>query len=131
MPHHNVISRRDLLRVGTLGLAGLTTPDLLRLQGSSDSSPARHRTADACIFIFLWGPPSRSEPFDPNPDAPEGIRGEFGTLRTRLPGVLFGEHIPALAARNDTFSIIRTCTQTSTHHQSAAYEALTGYPPSR
>ena len=25
----------------------------------------------------------------------------------------------------------RSCAQSSTHHQSAAYEALTGYPPSR
>jgi hypothetical protein len=88
-------------------------------------------SADACIFVFLWGAPSQFETFDPKPDAPDEIRGEFGTRPTRLPGVLFGEHIPMLAARNDRFSIIRTCAQTSTHHQSAAYEALTGYPPSR
>ncbi len=50
---------------------------------------------------------------------------------TRLPGVPFGEHVPLLAARNDRFSLLRTCAQSSTHHQSAAYEALTGYPPSR
>src|SRR5215813_2642193 len=92
-----LFSRRDLLRVGTLGLAGLTTPDLLRLQATSSSGAAPRPTADACIFIFLWGSPSQFETFDPKPDAPEGIRGEFGTLRTRLSGVLFGEHIPALA----------------------------------
>jgi len=69
--------------------------------------------------------------FDPKPDAPDGIRGEFGVRRTRLPGVLFGDHLPLLAERNDRFSLIRTCAQSSTHHQSAAYEALTGYPPTR
>src|SRR5205823_8168314 len=71
------------------------------------------------------------ETFDPKPDAPEGIRGAFGVRRTRLPGVLFGEHLPLLAGRNDRFSVLRTCAQSSTHHQSAAYEALTGYPPGR
>jgi hypothetical protein len=87
--------------------------------------------ADACILVFLWGAPSQFETFDPKPTAPDGIRGEFGVRRTRLPGILFGEHIPGLAERNDRFSIVRTCAQSSTHHQSAAYEALTGYPPSR
>src|SRR5262249_53876499 len=87
--------------------------------------------ADACILLFLWGAPSQFETFDPKPDAPDGVRGEFGVRPTRLPGLLFGEHIPLLAARNDRFSVIRTCAQSSTHHQSAAYEALTGFPPSR
>jgi hypothetical protein len=112
-----------------LGTVGLTLPQLLRLQ-QAHGSEERPR-ADACIFVFLWGSISQFESFDPKPDAPEGIRGEFGVRRTRLPGVLFGEHIPHLAQRNDRFSILRTCAQTSTHHQSAAYEALTGYPPSR
>src|SRR5205807_4533897 len=83
------------------------------------------------ILVFCWGAPSQFETFDPKPDAPEGVRGEFGVRRTRQPSVLFGEHIPLLAERNERFSIVRTCAQTSTHHQSAAYEALTGYPPSR
>jgi hypothetical protein len=122
-------SRRDLLCAGTLGITGLTLPGLLRLQATQ---PARVQpTADACILVFLWGAPSQFETFDPKPDAPEGIRGLFGVQKTRLPAVLFGEHIPHLAQRNDRFSVIRTCAQTSTHHQSAAYEALTGYPPSR
>jgi len=122
-----MLSRRCLLRAGALGT--LTLPHLLRLQ-EARAAQSRH-TADACIFLFLWGAPSQYETFDPKPDAADGIRGEFGTRRTRLPGVIFGEHIPMLAARNNRYSIIRTCAQSSTHHQSAAYEALTGYPPSR
>ena len=122
-------SRRDLLRAGTLGAAGLALPHLLRLQEAGARGVTAH--ADACILVFLWGAPSQFETFDPKPEAADGVRGEFGVCRTRLPGVLFGEHIPLLARRNDRFSILRTCAQTSTHHQSAAYEALTGYPPSR
>src|SRR5947208_15669316 len=121
------LTRRDLLRAGALGAAGLALPQLLRLQAAATRQPA----ADACILLFLWGAPSQFETFDPKPEAPDGVRGEFGVRRTRLPGVLFGEHVPLLADRNDRFSLIRTCAQSSTHHQSAAYEALTGFPPSR
>jgi uncharacterized protein (DUF1501 family) len=122
-------TRRALLRAGALGAAGLTLPQLLRLR-EAQAGDAR-TLADACILVFLWGAPSQFETFDPKPDAPDGVRGEFGVRPTRLPGVLFGEHVPLLAARNDRFSLLRTCAQSSTHHQSAAYEALTGYPPSR
>jgi hypothetical protein len=131
-----LLSRRALLRAGALGGAGLSLASLLRaghpagMPGRAHAAPAG-ATADACILVFLWGAPSQFETFDPKPDAPDGIRGEYGVIRTRLPGVLFGEHVPLLAQRNDRFSLIRTCAQTSTHHQSAAYEALTGFPPSR
>jgi uncharacterized protein (DUF1501 family) len=121
-------SRRDLLVAGALGAAGL---DLGRLLGREQARAAPRPVADACIFLFLWGAPSQYETFDPKPDAPDGIRGEFGITRTRLPGVLFGEYVPQLARRNHQFSIVRTCAQSCTHHQSAAYEALTGYPPGR
>lgn len=125
--HHP--SRRELLQAGAVSACGLMQPGLLPSQGApaADGQP----TADACIFVFLWGAPSQFETFDPKPDAPAGIRGEFGSRQTQLTGVSFGEHLPMLARRNDRFSLIRTCAQTSTHHQSAAYEALTGYPPSR
>jgi len=124
-----LLSRRDFLRAGALGAAGLSLPQLLQLQEAHAASG--RPSADTCILLFLWGAPSQFETFDPKPDAPDGIRGEFGVQRTRLPGVLYGEHIPLLARRNDRLSVIRTCAQSSTHHQSAAYEALTGYPPSR
>jgi hypothetical protein len=123
-------SRRDLLRAGALGGIGLALPELLRLQ-HAQAATGQSATADACILVFLWGAPSQYETFDPKPEAPAGIRGEFGTTQTHIPGVLLGEHIPLIAQRTRQFTLVRTCTQTSTHHQSAAYEALTGYPPSR
>src|SRR5258708_37800133 len=97
LPRHP--SRRDLLRVGALGAAGLTLSDLLRAR-AADKRPL----ADSCILVFCWGAPSQYETFDPKPDAPDGIRGEFGVIRTRLPGVNFAEHIPMLAERNDSFT---------------------------
>src|SRR6266481_2325746 len=107
------MSRRHLLRIGALGAAGLTLPDLLRAREAQPS--AGKQLADSCILVFCWGAPSQYETFDPKPEAPDGIRGEFGVIRTRLPGIQFGEHIPMLAERNDRYSIIRTCAQSSTH----------------
>jgi uncharacterized protein (DUF1501 family) len=126
-PSHD-LSRRELLRAGALGGLGLTLPDLLRFQAHAAGPRPK---ADACLLVFLWGAPSQYETFDPKPDAPAGIRGEFGVCRSATPGVLLGEHIPLLAQRTRSYTLVRTCAQSSTHHQSAAYEALTGYPPAR
>src|SRR6516164_2377763 len=115
-----MVPRAASCRAGALSGLGLTVPDLLRLQNAAaGSAPAA--TADACILVFLWGAPSQYETYDPKPDAPDGIRGEFGVVQTQTPGTLFSEHIPRLAQRTRLFTIVRTCTQTSTHHQSAAY----------
>jgi hypothetical protein len=124
------LSRRDLLKAGALGGLGLSLPELFRLQETQASASLRAK-ADACILLFLWGAPSQFETFDPKPDAPSGIRGEFGVIRTSVPGTMVSEHIPLLAQRADRYAIVRTCTQSSTHHQSAGYEALTGFPPTR
>ncbi|HEV2948028.1 MAG TPA: DUF1501 domain-containing protein, partial [Gemmataceae bacterium] len=123
------LSRRDLLRTGALGWLGLSLPELLRLQEARGGA-SKHR-ADSCILIFLWGAPSQFETFDPKPDAPAEVRGEFGVIRTNVPGTVDSEHIPLLAQRADRYALVRTCTQSSTHHQSAGYEALTGFPPTR
>jgi hypothetical protein len=80
------LSRRHLLRVGAFGVAGLSLSRLLRLQEAHAAE--MHPAADACILVFLWGAPSQFETFDPKPEAPDGIRGEFGVRRTRLPDVV-------------------------------------------
>src|ERR1700741_1981783 len=115
MPHrfgcvrtdHPQIGRRELLHVCGLSLFGLGAADL----GRADAAPrttARSGKAKAVIFIFQSGGPSQHETFDPKPDAPESIRGEYGTTQTRLPGVRFCEYLPRLAQRADRFSLIRT-----------------------
>ena len=124
------LTRRDLLQAGALGSLGLSLPQILRLQQLHATSSTNPK-ADACILIFCWGSPSQFETFDPKPDAPAGIRGEFGVIRTNVPGTIVSEHIPLLAQRADKYTIVRTCMQSSTHHQSAGYEALTGQPPLR
>src|SRR5947208_3134219 len=100
------LSRRDLLRAGALGGLGLTLPGLLRLQARAATSP--RPSADACILLFMWGAPSQYETFDPKPEAPAAIRGEFGVIRSSVPGTVVGEHIPLLAQRAHRYSIVRT-----------------------
>src|SRR4051812_16970252 len=75
---HASIGRRELLQVGALSLLGAGLGDLLRMEAQAANPKARKR-AKAVIFIFQSGGPSQHETFDPKPDAPEGIRGEYGT----------------------------------------------------
>ena len=72
--------------------------------------PRRSPTADAVIFIQMTGGPSQLDTFDPKPDAPAHIRGPFGTIPTRTPGVRVSELFPKLAAVSDRWSLIRSMT---------------------
>jgi hypothetical protein len=104
-------SRRDFLRVGGLAALGLTLPAALRMRSaavqSADGTPLANRNPPSCILIWLEGGPSHIDTFDPKPDAPAEVRGEFGTLPTALPGVRFSDQLPELAKVADKFSVIR------------------------
>jgi hypothetical protein len=85
--------RRDFLRVGALGLCGLTLADRLRLVAAvekSGGSPVREKSV---ILLFLAGGPSQYETFDPKPDGPEGSTSVAGHLQTALPGVRFASYL--------------------------------------
>lgn len=115
------ITRREWLRVGGLAMGGLTLPQLLRARAASDRKPAT-----SCIQLFMWGGPSQHETFDLKPEAPEGIRGEFRPIATRVPGMRICEHLPRLAAVADRFAILRSVTHTGVNHGTSAYHMLTG-----
>jgi hypothetical protein len=127
---HPQIGRRDLLTVGAMGLFGAGLADLLRLEAQS-AAPVQRPAAKSVVFIFQSGGPSQHETFDPKPEAPEGIRGEYGVTQTKLPGVEFCEHLPRLAQRADRFSIVRTMhhvadRQFRNEHSSCHYLLHTG-----
>src|SRR5919197_1247675 len=129
---HPHIGRRELLQAGGLGLFGAGLADLMRLEAEARPAVARNRArARAVVFIFQSGGPSQFETWDPKPDAPSEIRGEYGTIATRLPGVRFCEYLPRLAARADRFAIVRTMHHTAgrefrNEHSSCAYLLHTG-----
>lgn len=116
------VSRREFLRVGSLGLLGLALPDLLRMQAAAATGSDVN-----CIFLWLVGGPSHHETFDPKPDAPAEIRGEFGTVRTKT-GERFGELLLKVAQVSDKFSVIRSVTHTDGNHDTAQYYLQSGYP---
>jgi hypothetical protein len=106
--------RRDFLRVGTLGLSGLTLTDLLSLRAASPGEkPILDRSV---IFLFLHGGPSQVETFDPKMSAPAGIRSATGEVATRLPGVTFGRSFPKLAALADRLAVVRSYVPGDANH---------------
>src|SRR5262245_39648154 len=102
-------TRREVLRAGGLGFAGLLWSDLLRARASAVTPPARtFGKAKACILVFNYGGPSHLDLWDLKPDAPREVRGEFGPISTRVPGIAITEHLPRLAAVADRYAILRS-----------------------
>ncbi|HUQ72546.1 MAG TPA: DUF1501 domain-containing protein [Planctomycetaceae bacterium] len=129
---HPRVGRRALLQAGGLSLVGIGLSDLLRLEAQArDETNATRRSAKSVVFIFQSGGPSQHETFDPKPEAPDTIRGEYLPTQTKLPGVWFCEHLPKLAARADRFSVVRTMHHIAgpefrNEHSSCSYLLHTG-----
>ncbi len=88
---------RDLLRAGLLGVFGLGLDDLFRLRAlrrGSRQAGAADGKAKSCILIWLAGGPSHLDTFDPKPDAPADVRGEFKPIDTAVPGLQISEVFP-------------------------------------
>src|SRR5436305_10805259 len=105
------ITRRDLLRIGGLGAAGLMLPDLLRAQGLSKVVPPagglKFGTAKRVILLFMSGGPPQQDTFDLKPDAPNAeARGEFKPIKTNVPGIEIADQFPMLARQADKYAII-------------------------
>ena len=98
------LSRRNFLRIGSLGLGGLAVPDLLRAETASGLRSG-HK---AVIMVYLPGGPPHQDTFDLKPDAPAEIRGEFQSIPTSVPGTRICEHLPLLAKSAHRYSIIRS-----------------------
>lgn len=124
------ISRRNCLKLGLGALLGGGFVDALRLRGQAASSGGGLRaTATNCILIWMDGGPTHFETFDPKPQAPAEIRGEFAPISTALPGVHFSEHMTRLAARLDKFALIRSIRHNQGNHGAGNHYMMTGAPP--
>jgi hypothetical protein len=109
-----VLSRRNMLKAGLAGLAGLTVPDLLRHRATARSGKTNNKSV---ILLWMTGGPSQIDTWDPKPDRPLENRGPFGVTRTRLPGVLICEHLPKQAAMLDRFTLIRSVDARHSNHE--------------
>lgn len=108
-------SRREFLRVGTLGFGGLSLANLLR--NSADAGlPSKVARPKSIVLLFLQGGPSHIEFFDPKMDAPSDIRSITGEVQTSIPGVTFGGTFPQLAKLADRFSVVRSYGSNNSGH---------------
>jgi hypothetical protein len=126
-----VLDRRELLRVGGLSLTGLSLPFLLE-QTARAAKPARASSsfgkAKRCILLYLSGGPAQLDTWDPKPDAPEQIRGEFRTIATSVPGVRFSELLPRCARWMHHIGMVHTMNHTHNDHGRGSYWMFTGSP---
>jgi hypothetical protein len=124
------MTRRDSLQLGLSALGGGGLANLLRLRAQAATAAGPSRSENKrCILIWLDGGPSHFETFDPKPEAPVEIRGELGAVKTKIPGVLFGEYLPRLAANADKLAIVRSVRHDQGNHGAGNHYMMTGAPP--
>lgn len=122
-----VVNRRDLLRIGGLGLAGVTLPRLLDADESNRVDGVK-AAADACIIIFLNGGPSHLDMWDMKPNVADGIRGEFKPIASSIPGYQMSEHLPRMATLAHRSTVVRSMHHgVNNAHAAAVYAAMTGH----
>ncbi len=136
-PTSSGLTRREMIRVGGLSMSGVALSDLLARSTSAESSTgAKHGPgfgkAKRCILLYLSGGHPQHDMFDPKPDAPVEIRGEFETIATSVPSLRFGEHCPLSAKLMDQMALIRSMNHTHNDHGRGSYWMFTGamYPGS-
>ena len=123
------VNRRDFLRVGVVSCLGLSLSDILRAQASSPANPASKK-AVSCILIWLDGGPSHIDTFDPKPEAPVEVRGDFKPIATSVAGVRICEHLPRTARIMSDVALIRSLTHELGNHDTGSRYLLTGHKPS-
>jgi hypothetical protein len=127
-----LLTRRHLLRNCGLGLMGLSLPGYLaqRAQGMERKAEGvGFGRARSCIVLFCWGGVSHIDTWDPKPNAPPEVRGEFKPIATSVPGVHFGEHMPLLARQMHRLAVVRSAHHTCTAHGKSMYWNRTGHAP--
>ncbi len=120
------MSRRDVLKVGTLGLAGVSLPQVLAVRAAHAGESATKAQDVNVILLWLDGGPSHVDMFDPKPDAPAEIRGEFGAIETNVKGIRISDRLPRLAKQMDKYSILRVTSPDASHGTGNHY-MLTGW----
>jgi hypothetical protein len=134
------LTRREMLRVGGLASFGLALPELLH--GREVASARSPRTpginpeargvgggkAKSCIVLFLMGGPPQHSTWDPKPNAPAEVRGEFKPIATAVPGLQVCELMPQTARLADRICVLRAVSSNDNAHSSSGYFMMTGVP---
>ncbi len=123
---HAPLPRRQILQAGSLGLMGMSLSDLLAWEARAKEAGVDNGPKRSVIYIFLSGGLSQHESFDPKPEAPAQIRGEFSPIPTQTPGLFISEHLPQLAARSKMWSLVRSLTHSQNGHGAGIHIMNTG-----
>ncbi|MCZ6792820.1 MAG: DUF1501 domain-containing protein [Planctomycetota bacterium] len=115
-------SRRWFLETGLGALAGLSVPAILGQQARADDRGHARRPTSVILF-WLSGGPSHIDMWDPKPEAPREVRGPFGTIATKIPGVRFSEHLPLQASLLDRLTVIRSVDCRASDHTPITLQA--------
>src|SRR5581483_3730265 len=117
------LTRRETLAAGALTLlgGGFTLPSLLSAEAAKrpDGLPGKARSV---MLLFLLGGAATQDMIDLKPDAPKEIGGEFKPIRTNVPGIQVGEHLPKMAKWMDRIALVR-----SLNHKAGCHNCLPGY----
>ena len=121
-------SRRRCLQTLAAGAIGWRCVPAVGRSAELPTAPGKSPIR-SCILIFHYGGPSQLETFDPKPDAPAEVRGEYGVIGTQVPGIQISEHWPRTAQVMDHIALVRSVHHPMRNHNSASAEVLTGRTP--
>ncbi len=129
-PRHETLTRRTMVQAGSIGLLGLGLNHVSALR-QAEAGPVLSTggRAKSVILVFLSGGLTQHDSFDPKPNAPSTIRGEFSPIATRTPGMQICEHLPLLAAKSQKWSLIRSLTTPYNGHSEGHMVMLSGRTP--
>ena len=123
------VSRRNCLKLGLSAALGSGLTDLLRLRALASPAGGIKARAKSCILVWQDGGPTHYETFDPKPEAPAEVCGEFAAIETRTPGVFFSEHMQQLASMSDKLAVVRSIRHNQGNHGAGNHYMMTGAPP--
>jgi hypothetical protein len=118
-------TRRGFLKIGALGIGGLTLAQLLQAEAlaGTRSSPK------SVILIYLVGGPPHQDMFDLKPEAPKEIAGPWQPIATNVAGIQICEAFPRLAQNMDKLVIVRSLVGNQADHD--ASQVFHGHHPRR
>jgi len=119
-------SRRDFIKVGTLGLGACNLAGLLRSRADAASAGRAPRDTSV-IWLWLGGGPTHVETFDPKMTAPSEYRSVTGEVKTVLPGVTLGGNFERMARVADKMAFVRSFAHTNSGHGGGTHYVMTGY----
>ena len=137
-------SRREWLQLGSLSSFGISLSQVLANQASASGAISPEIVAQQqakgiagsfgkakrCIVLFMLGGPPQHETWDPKPDAPAEVRGDFRAIPTATPGLHVGELMPQTAKLTNHIAVLRAMATDDNAHSASGYWMLTGNPHS-